>query len=140
MFDELFEQLKEAREKSAAAREAKRQIIEAAQSSTEYRYADETTTAADEAITRLENEIRSAAVNGYVSAGIKKPHPSVTVKMFTTVAIPDEAAAREWCFINFRPALKFDAKTFEKAVKDGAVPAVLASTQDEPRAQIATKL
>ncbi len=140
MFDELFEQLKEAREESAAAREAKRQIIEAAQTSTEYRRADETTTAADAEIGRLEEQIRAAALSEYSASGNKKPHANVTVKMFTTVAIPDEAAAREWCFINFRPALKFDAKTFEKAVKDGAVPAVLASTQDEPRAQIATKL
>ncbi len=64
----------------------------------------------------------------------------VKVKMFSVIPPYDKAAAREWCFANFRPALALDEKTFEKAVKDGNIPPELATVIKEARAQIATKL
>lgn len=64
----------------------------------------------------------------------------VSVKMFSIVQISDEQKAKEWCIDHFTPALKLDAKTFEKAAKDGNIPADLATVTKEARAQIATKL
>ena len=64
----------------------------------------------------------------------------VAVKMFTVVEIPDELKAKEWCIAHFTPALKLDSKVFEKAAKDGNIPAELATVSKEARAQIATKL
>jgi hypothetical protein len=66
--------------------------------------------------------------------------PQLAVKQFTVVEIPDPSQAREWCFNNFRPALKLDTKVFEKAAKDGSIPAELALVSKEARAQIATVL
>jgi hypothetical protein len=55
-------------------------------------------------------------------------------------AIPDELKAKEWSIAHFTPALKLDTKVFEKAAKDGNIPADLATVTKEPRAQISTKL
>jgi hypothetical protein len=85
-------------------------------------------------------DIDKAALEAYAADGNKKPHDAVQVKIFTVVNPYDIELAREWCMTNFRPALKLDAKTFEKAVKDKTVPAELATTSDEPRVQIATDL
>ncbi len=137
---ELIDKLKAARETAASARERKREIIEAAQATDEYKNADRVTNMADAEIQRLEETIRNEALTEFAFNGTKKPHEAVTIKMFKTVTVKDEAQAREWCFTNFRPALKLDAKVFESAVKDGNIPAELATVKDEPRAQIATKL
>ena len=50
------------------------------------------------------------------------------------------AAAREWCFTNFRPALKLDTKTFEEAVTDGQIPNTIAQSDTEARVRIAKQL
>lgn len=134
----LLDQLREARNESALAREAKRKIVEAAQQTTEYQSADATTNEMDAAITRLETQIKAQALAMH-DTGAELPEP-VKVKWFTTVAPYDETKAREWCFTNFRPALMLDSKTFEKAVKDGSIPDDLATVSKEARAQIATKL
>jgi hypothetical protein len=136
--EKLLDKLKEAREQAADARKAKQAVIEAAQSTQEYKEADAATNEADEIITRLETEIKRQALD-YHELCAALPE-RVAVKMFTVVSIPDESAAREWAFSNFRPALKLDAKTFEKAAKDGNIPAELATVSKEARAQIATKL
>jgi hypothetical protein len=91
-------------------------------------------------VSQMEEAVRSAALESFRADGNKKPHPAVSIKIFQTTKILDEDAAREWCFANFRPALKLDAKTFEKAAKDGNVPAELVTIGEDPRAQIATDL
>lgn len=90
-------------------------------------------------IENLEAEIKAEAMVVFDATGEKKQQ-GVTVKEFTVVKITDEAKAREWCMTNFRPALKLDTKTFEKAAQDGTVPAELATIGTEPRAQIASDL
>jgi uncharacterized protein YPO0396 len=136
--EQLLDQLKEAREESAAARKSKQAIIEAAQETTEYQRADEATNAADELITRLEAKIKQQALDLHeLCAALPE---RVAVKMFTVVNVPDELKAKDWCIAHFTPALKLDGKVFEKAAKDGNIPAELATVSKEPRAQIATKL
>lgn len=136
--DQLLDQLKEAREESAAARKAKQAIIEAAQETTEYQRADEATNVADDLITRLEAKIKQQAL-GLHELCAQLPE-RVAVKMFTVVDVPDELKAKDWCIAHFTPALKLDGKVFEKAAKDGNIPAELATVSKEARAQIATKL
>jgi len=136
--EQLLDQLKEAREESAAARKAKQAIIEAAQETIEYQRADEATNAADELITRLEAKIKQQAL-GLHELCAELPE-RVAVKMFTVVNVPDELKAKNWCIAHFTPALKLDGKVFEKAAKDGNIPPELATVSKEPRAQIATKL
>lgn len=134
----LLDQLKEQRDQAAYMRDAKRKIIEEAQKQEAYVKADEFQQKADEEVSRLEALIRQQALDLHALAA-ELPE-RVTVKMFTVVSEYDKTAAREWCFSNFRPALALDAKTFEKAVKDGNIPVEIATAVKEPRAQIDTKL
>lgn len=126
------------REKSAACRAAKKIIIDEAQATTAYIEADAAQQEADEAITTLDAKIRSMALD--LHALCAELPEGVKVKKFKVVEIADENKAREWCFTNFRPALKLDTKAFEKASKDGNIPHELATVKDEYRAEIATKL
>ena len=50
------------------------------------------------------------------------------------------ARTKEWCLAHFTPALELNTKVFEKAAKDGSVPAALVDVTKEYRAQIASKL
>ncbi len=93
-----------------------------------------------ESIESIEKQIRDSAVQDFRVRGNKRPHDAVQIKVFQIVSVVDEPKAREWCFQNFRPALKLDTKTFEKAAKDGSVPSDLVVCEEEPRAQIATDL
>jgi len=89
-------------------------------------------------IEQLESEIRNTSLALHeLCADIPE---RVTVKMFTVVDEYDEQKAKEWSLSHFTPAIKLDTKIFEKAVKDGNIPAELATTHKEARAQIATKL
>jgi hypothetical protein len=130
--------LAKARESAEALKLAKREMIENVQQSDDFMKLDILSREGDALITELESSIRAAALA--LHAEFCELPSRVTVKNFTVVTISDEAKAREWCLTNFRPALKLDAKTFEKAAKDGTVPADLATITKEARAQIATKL
>lgn len=131
-------ELAKARETAEALKLAKREMIENVQQSDDFMKLDNLSREGDALITELEASIRAAALALHENS-CELP-ARVTVKQFTVVTISDEAKAREWCMTNFRPALKLDAKTFEKAAKDGTVPADLATVTKEARAQIATKL
>jgi hypothetical protein len=85
-------------------------------------------------------EINDISLSAFEMDGNKNPWPVIAIKEFDVVTIPNDAAAREWCFTNFRPALKLDTRAFEKAAKDGNVPAELATVTKEPRVQIASDL
>lgn len=90
-----------------------------------------------------ENELRTRAVAAYRVTGNKKPFGGVEVKNFKVRSFAyDPNSAKRWCLSNLTPALKLDAKTFEKAIESGDVPAEVATMAetDEPRAQIATDL
>jgi len=137
---DLIDKLKAARENADLVREAKQKMRDEFQANTEWLALEAKEYDAKELIARLEETICNEALTEFAFNGTKKPHEAVTIKMFKTVTVADEAKAREWCFTNFRPALKLDTKAFESAVKDGNIPAELATVKDEPRAQIATKL
>lgn len=134
----LLDQLKDERAQAAYMRDQKRLMIEEVQNSKPYMFADSCQQKHDENITRLEAKIRQMALDLH-GVGAELPE-RVDVKKFTVVNEYDKTAAREWCFINFRPALILDSKTFDKAVKDGNIPADIATVGNEYRAQIATKL
>ena len=93
----------------------------------------------EEAIRLTEDDIRTEAVLMYKATAEKKG-TGVTVKIFTTAEIIDEAAALQWCKQNFTPALKLNVSMFEKAAKAGTVPAELVKIDTEPRAQIDSDL
>lgn len=131
-------ELAKARESAEAVKLAKREMIENVQQSDDFMKLDTLDREGSALIAELESSIRAAALALHENS-CELP-ARVTVKNFTVVTITDEAAAREWCMTNFRPALKLDTKTFEKAAKDGTVPADLATVTKEARAQIATKL
>lgn len=131
-------ELAKARETAEAVKLAKREMIENVQKSDDFMNLDTLDREGSALIAELESSIRAAALALH---GNSCELPArVTVKNFTVVTITDEGKAREWCLTNFRPALKLDTKTFEKAAKDGTVPADLATVTKEARAQIATKL
>lgn len=135
--NDMLDQLREARNTAADAREIKRKMTEELQAGVAYAAADDMQQKADEAATELDAAIRRAALELYDS-GVEVER--VTVKWFTTVTKYDEYKAKEWAMHNMTPALTLDKKKFEAAVKDGNVPAELATTEKEARAQIATKL
>lgn len=112
----------------------------ALQNSEPYMQLDLMRTQTDAEIERVTEEIRMKALEEFNGTKNKHPFDGVQIKFFTIVSITDETRAREWCLMNFRPALKLDAKVFEKAVKDGTIPADLAKVDVEPRAQISTDL
>ena len=88
-----------------------------------------------------ESELRRAAQAQYDTDLIKKPEVGgYEIKVTRVISISDEEAVREWCFTNFRPALKLDQKTFCDAAKDGNVPLGLFQANDEAKAFIKSDL
>jgi len=86
-------------------------------------------------------QLKEEAISQYgVDLDMKPEHGGYEIKMSTNVNVVDEGKAREWCFQNFRPALKLDPKTFKDAVKDGNIPPELASVEVEPKVYIKSDL
>ena len=136
MFEDEIKRLAQAREELELAKAEQKRLLDGFQRTDDWVNA---TFARDFAAGRVD-ELESTIKENSVASGQKNPHEAVTVKLFTVVKIVDDAKAREWCMTNFRPALKLDTKVFEKAAKDGTVPADLAVVEEDPRAQIATDL
>jgi hypothetical protein len=136
--DQLLDQLKEAREEATTAKEQRRKMLDELQANTEYLALEAKEYNANDLIERLEAKIKQQAL-GLHELCAQLPE-RVAVKMFTVVDVPDELKAKDWCIAHFTPALKLDSKVFEKAAKDGNIPAELATVTKEARAQIATKL
>jgi hypothetical protein len=62
----------------------------------------------------------------------KHPHPAVTITVTTKVLYdPDEAF--QYALANLTPALKLDAKVFERIAKDGKVPCATMQTVLKPK-------
>ena len=93
-------------------------------------------------VASLEESIRTIAMTQYQVDENKHPHENIEIKVFPVAKLIKEkiGGLKEWCFLNFRPALKLDTKVFEKATKDGSIPAELATVSEEPHVHIATKL
>lgn len=90
----------------------------------------------------LEADVKAWALANFDGAN-KKVHPCVTIKTFDiSRAVYDPTTAFIWCLSNFTPALRLDAKTFEKAALSGTIPTEIALVvpEQENRAQIATDL
>ena len=99
---------------------------------------EEASKTAASTINEYEDCIREATLQFY---NADEDIPARTaVKQFTVVSIPNTVAAKEWCLAHFTPALDLNTKVFEKAAKDGNVPAALVDVTKEVRAQIASKL
>lgn len=132
--------LADARREADAAKQSMNALIEQVKQTPEYQRISASREHYDGICETIISEIQTNALEIYTSEQNKKPHPAVQVKVFSVVKIQNDAAAREWCFSNFRPALKLDTKTFEKAARDGNIPADLAVVSDDARVQIATDL
>jgi hypothetical protein len=141
IFDELNEMislLKSSRGLVESAKAHKAAVLEVFQTSPDWKDACLIVDTEAERLERLEERVKSLALAIHEQSGALPE--TVKVKNFQVVKISDQATAREWCFNNFRPALVLDTKTFEKAVKDGNIPADLATVEREARAQIAKEL
>jgi hypothetical protein len=138
--DQLLEQLAAARYLVEEARAAMKEMVENVQQSDAYLASESARKLGEDEIARITSEICDLALNSFADTGEKHPHEKVEVKVFKVVSPYDEKKAREWCLTDFRPALKLDKTTFEKAVKDGNIPAELAYFVDDIRVQIASKL
>ena len=115
-------------------------LLESVKESPAYAALFEALKAADTESGELREALKQEFSIRFGEDGNKKPHPAIQIKEFDVVQILDKERAREWCLANFRPALKLDEKTFEKAAKDGTIPADLAMVSKEPRVQIASDL
>jgi len=140
MFEQEISNLASMRVFAANVKAAKNDFETALLDNAEYKRLVESAKMFADKVAELEVEIKKAAGEVYAVDGNKNPHPAIAIKIFSAVKILDESAAREWCFANFRPALKMDTRIFEKAVKDKSVPIELATVSDDPRAQIASDL
>ena len=134
----MLAQLKDARNRKELAEATGKELLARFQETEAWQNSQASRAFASTEVDTLESEIRQVALSLYEeNAELPK---AVTVKWFRAVKIASEEKAREWCFTNFRPALKLDNKTFEKAVKDGSIPVELATVSKEAHAQIATQL
>ena len=138
--DQTINELKQAREEADELKKKSQALLNLALLNPEYVDALNAARKSAEYVQELEGHIHHEALSSFRLDGNKSPHDKVAVKMFKVVEPYDDVAAREWCFLNFRPALRLDDKTFEKAAKDGSIPDELATVSEEPRVQIATKL
>ncbi len=134
----LLDNLKISRNDAEFYKAEKKSMLELVTTREDYLLASVKQEESELIVAGLETQIRTMALQlNEVMADLPD---RVSVKMFSIVQISDEQKAKEWCIDHFTPALKLDAKTFEKAAKDGNIPADLATVTKEARAQIATKL
>lgn len=134
----MLENLRTFREDAEFYKAEKNKILDAVKANENFVLAETKQGEAEMYAAGLEAEIRKTTLALY-DENCELPS-RVSVKWFTTVQITDELKAKEWCIAHFTPALKLDAKVFEKAAKDGNIPADLATVAKEARTQIATKL
>jgi len=119
-----------------------KKIIEKAKASDEYQNCTKEKIKAEGLVEELEQVVNDWALANFDGSN-KKPHLKVSIKTFDTSAAKyDPKKATEWCLKNFTPAVKLDAKVFEKAVLDGSVPEEVATvvSATENRVQIAADL
>lgn len=140
MLTEKLHDLALARAYAVKIVETRKELEAAIEETPEYRVWNIAKNAASEAsaeVDKLEAEIKALAIANF--DGNKTPANGLVIKVFQVVTM-DEKSAREWAFINYRPALKLDKTAIEKAAKDGTVPAEIATVTSENRAQLASDL
>ena len=93
-------------------------------------------------VASLEESIRTIAMTQYQVDENKHPHENIEIKVFPVAKLIKEkiGGLKEWCFLNFRPALKLDEAKCIDAAKKGDIPDEFFEAYLEPRVQIATKL
>jgi len=91
-----------------------------------------------EAATKITDEaVRQAALTSYLETGNKRPHPAITVKLYTHLEY-DAGLALTYCIQHLPGALKMDARKFEAVAKAAHLSWV--TTTEEPKPTIATDL
>lgn len=141
-FDTLLQDLAAKRNLVKSCRDERNAILEAAKQTPAYQLADTSLKESEASMTALEESIRKLAISDFYIDGNKHPHPKIEIKVFDVVELTRDkiGALKEWCFANFRPALKLDETKCVEAAKKNDIPAEFFSAYSEPRAQIATKL
>lgn len=84
--------------------------------------------------------IRELALQEYAEIPNKNLHDRVTIKINTSVDVPDEKIAVMWCLHNFTPALSLNRKVFDAAVKAGTISDGIAKVVEKPTVNIASDL
>jgi len=90
---------------------------------------------AKEACQKAGDELRKSALDQYERDKEKKCE-GYEIKLPKVVEIPDPQKAFAWCLTNFTPALSLNTSMFEKAAKDGTIPAELAKVKDDPKVYV----
>jgi hypothetical protein len=84
----------------------------------------------------LENSLREATIAHYAETKDKNPLPGLTIKIFKKL-VYDVKVAEEWARVKAPAVFKFNTSAFEKVAVELGAPV---TEEEEPRAQIATKL
>lgn len=140
--EQKLAELAKARANLQYANEVKDAILQGAKETDAYREAEATKLSLSRLIEELEADVKAWGLVNFDGTN-KAVHPNVTIKTFdTSRAVYEPTTAFIWCLSNFTPALRLDAKTFEKAALAGTIPAQIALVvpEKENRAQIATDL
>lgn len=88
---------------------------------------------------KLNDAVRDAAVAEFSTTGNKKPHPAITVKMFTAYSY-DEDVATAWALDNAPGLLVLNNKEYEKVLKTGALAGMPGTVDETPKATVARDL
>jgi hypothetical protein len=89
------------------------------------------------AVAAIDEVTRAFAVDWFNATDDKKPHPAVTVKMYTILEY-DPAVALDYCTKHLPKALRLDRRAFEKVAK--VLEPDFVTFCVEPRATILSKL
>ena len=143
MLDEMVRKLAEARRIMDEYREQMKALQVDVDAEIEERFGGERRrlvalleTAATEVLD-ADDALRAAAVAEYEATQDKRPHPAVTVKVYTTLSY-EEADASAYCREYLWKALKLDRREFEKAAR--VLEPEFVTFEVEPKATVATDL
>jgi len=88
-------------------------------------------------IKEVDHLVRDMALESYIAQGDKQPHPSVSIKVYTTIDY-DPDRAKQYCIDHLPTALKLDPKVFERAAK--VIELDFVTRGEEPRVAISSNL
>ena len=137
--DERLRTLAQLRKIRDDAREKRHELFASLHATEEWIKNEQKMVQVETAIFEAEDDIKSEAVNYYLTAGEKNPHAGVKVKVFRQLEI-DDTYAKEYCLNNLPQALLVQKKPLEKVLK--ALPDLpeWASEIENARAQITADL
>jgi hypothetical protein len=140
MDDTLIAKLAEARMRKASIKDAMQMIVKEVTSTIEYKEFEVDLQHAVQAEAEALQAVNDAAFVEFEKDGNKHPHETITIKEYQIAEIIDQGKAREWCFVNYRPALTLDEKAFSSAAKQGLVPEEFVVVSNQYKATIAQNL